>query len=455
LKRQRLFGTDGIRGVAGKPPLDPRTLAALGEALADLVRDGTAPPRVLVARDTRESGPEIARVLAASLQAAGARVEMGGVLPTPVLALLTRSGGYRAGVMVSASHNPYMDNGVKVISSEGTKLADDLEDRLEERMRSARRADGGGPGATPAEEQERFEALYLREVERRLGSSLDLGGLKVALDCAEGAASHLAPRVFEALGAQVRCIHCRPDGRNINLRCGSLHPEDLAREVVAAKCDLGIAFDGDADRALVVDERGRLLDGDFLLWRSALDLKAEGRLAGSTVVATVMSNLWLESTLEREGIALRRAAVGDRYVLEEMQRCGAVLGGEQSGHIIYLGHSTTGDGILTGLRLAASLRRAGERLSAWSARFTPCPQVLLNVRVGAKPDLAAHPVIGAALRQAEGELGRRGRLLVRYSGTESLARVMVEGEDEGAVRGVARRLADLIEREVGAGSESA
>jgi phosphoglucosamine mutase len=455
VKRQRLFGTDGMRGVAGRPPLDPPTLAALGRALAGLVREGTAAPRVLVARDTRESGPEIARVLASALVAAGARVEMGGVLPTPAVALLARSGGYRAGVVVSASHNPYMDNGVKVISSEGTKLADELEDRLEEGMRAARDAGRVDTAAAPPEEQERFEALYVREVQARLGAGFDLGGLKVALDCAEGAASHLAPRVFEALGAEVHCIHCRPDGRNINLACGSLHPEDLAHEVVAARCDLGIAFDGDADRALAVDERGRLLDGDFLLWRSALDLRAEGKLSGSTVVATVMSNLWLERALEREGIALRRAAVGDRYVLEEMRRCGAVLGGEQSGHIIYLGHSTTGDGILTGLRLAASLKRAGGKLSAWSAAFTPCPQVLLNVRVAAKPDLAAHPVIGAALRQAERELGRRGRLLVRYSGTEPLARVMVEGEEDGMVRTLARRLADLIEREVGAGRERA
>ncbi len=450
----KLFGTDGMRGVAGRHPLDPPTLRALGAALAGLVRDGAQAPRVLVGRDTRESGPAIAATLASALLAAGARVEMAGVLPTPALALLTRYGAYAAGVMVSASHNPYQDNGVKVIASDGAKLPDDLERRLEERMQGER---AGAPRALPPpppEEPERHETLYLEKVRELLDGEMNLGGLKLVLDCAEGAAYRLAPRVFSALGAEVRAIHCEPDGRNINRGCGSLHPDSLRREVTAARAALGIAFDGDADRALVVDDRGRLLDGDFLIWRQALDLKARGRLGGDTVVATVMSNLWLEQALEREGIRLRRAAVGDRYVLEEMRRCGALLGGEQSGHIIYLGHSTTGDGILTGLRLADAVRRAGVRLSEWSALFEPCPQVLLNVPVEAKPDLAAHPIIGPAVREAEASLGHNGRVLVRYSGTEPLARVMVEGIDAQAVEALARRLADLIEREAGAGAAS-
>jgi len=441
-----------MRGVAGEYPLDPATLRALGSALAGLVRDAGRPLRVLVARDTRESGSGITAILGSALVAAGVRPDMAGVLPTPALALLTRSGGYGAGVMISASHNPYRDNGVKVISGDGYKLADDLEHDLERRISRDRREGPEEAPAPPAEEPERFEALYLDEIRGRLKGNVGLDGLHVVLDCAEGAAYRLAPRVFEEFGARVRPIHCAPDGRNINRGCGSLHPEDLSREVVAAGADLGIAFDGDADRALAVDDRGRLLDGDFLLWRSALELRARGRLSRDTVVATVMSNLWLERSLARDGIRLRRAAVGDRYVLEDMLRCGAVLGGEQSGHIIYLDHSTTGDGILTGLRLADALRRSGARLSAWSAEFAPCPQVLLNVRVRAKPDLTAHPAIGGAIREAESSLGDRGRVLVRYSGTEPLARVMVEGVDAGVVQSLARRLAEVIEREAGEGS---
>lgn len=452
---RRLFGTDGMRGVAGQFPLDRSTLRALGGALAGMVRSGSSAPRVLLARDTRESGADILATLASALVAGGARVEAAGVLPTPAVALVTREGGYQAGIMVSASHNPYRDNGVKVISGDGYKLADDLEDALERLILDEPPAAPAAFPPAPAEEPGRFEALYVERVRTRLGGSLELGGLKIALDCAHGAAYRLAPRVFAELGAEVRAIHCEPDGRNINHECGSLYPQALAREVVAGGADLGIAFDGDADRALVVDDRGRVLDGDFLLWRSALDLKAQGALARSIVVATVMSNLWLERTLEREGIALRRAAVGDRYVLEEMRRCAAVLGGEQSGHIIYLGHSTTGDGILTGLRLADSLRRAGAKLSGWAALFDPCPQVLLNVPVQGKPDLVGHPVIGEAIRRVESTLGDRGRVLVRCSGTEPLARVMVEGFEARAVRTLARHLAEVIEREVGAGSKRA
>ncbi|MEE9218862.1 MAG: phosphoglucosamine mutase [Acidobacteriota bacterium] len=454
-RRKRLFGTDGMRGAAGQPPLDRSTLWAFGSALAEMLRQSSVVPRVLIARDTRESGSEIAATLAAALVSSGARAEMAGVLPTPALALLTRSDRYQAGVMVSASHNAYRDNGVKVLSSDGFKLADEKELELEEHI-------FGGPvpapqtlPPVPAEDTQRHETLYLEQALDRLGTRVDLKGLRVVLDCAQGAAYRLAPKVFAALGAEVHAIHCEPDGRNINRDCGSLYPEALARQVTSRGADLGIAFDGDADRALVVDERGRLLDGDFLLWRSALDLKARGELVNSTVVATVMSNLWLEEALRREGVALLRARVGDKYVLEEMQRCGAVLGGEQSGHIIYLNHSTTGDGILTGVRLADSLRRARVRLSEWAAGFEPCPQILLNVPVRSKPDLGSHPVIGSAIRQAEGELGERGRLLVRYSGTEALARVMVEGFEERQVHRVARAIADVIGREVGVGSGKA
>ncbi len=453
--RKQLFGTDGMRGVAGEHPLDHETLWSMGTALAAMLRQTLPSPRVLLARDTRESGAGIAATLASSLEVAGARPEVVGVLPTPALAVLTRDGKYDVGIMVSASHNPYRDNGVKVISGDGFKLSDDREIELERLMSEHATQVEGATAPEPTEDSGPHENRYLDQLRDRLGSDTTLSGLSVVLDCAQGAAYKLAPRVFEALGAKVKTIHCQPNGRNINLDCGSLHPEKLSSEVRESGADLGIAFDGDADRALAVDDTGRLLDGDFLLWRAALDLKARNRLTKSTVVATVMSNLWLEQVLRREGIDLLRAPVGDKYVLEEMLRTGASLGGEQSGHIIYLDQSTTGDGILTGVRLADSVRRAGAPLSKWAEQYEPGPQILINVQVRHKPVLGDHPIIGKAIEKAETNLGDQGRLLVRYSGTEPLARVMVEGFEEKLVKSMAQDLAELIEREIGVGSGNA
>ncbi len=453
--RKQLFGTDGIRGVAGKHPLDHETLWSMGTALAVMLRQTSPSPRILLARDTRESGAGIAATLALSLEVAGARAEVAGVLPTPVLAFLTLDGKYDIGIMVSASHNPYHDNGVKVISGDGFKLSDEQEIELERLMSEHATEAGSAATPEPVEDPGLHEKRYLDRFRDGLGGDTTLSGLSVVLDCAQGAAYRLAPQVFEALGAKVQTIHCQPDGRNINLDCGSLHPEKLSRKVRESGADLGIAFDGDADRALAVDDTGRLLDGDFLLWRAALDLKARNRLAKSMVVATVMSNLWLEQVLRREGINLLRAPVGDKYVLEEMLRTGASLGGEQSGHIIYLDQSTTGDGILTGVRLADAVRRAGVPLSRWAEQYEPCPQVLINVKVRHQPVLGDHPIIGKAIKRAETNLGDQGRLLVRYSGTEPLVRVMVEGSEEKLVKSVAQDLAELIEREIGVESDNA
>ena len=452
---KRLFGTDGIRGVAGEFPLDAETVARLGRALAaSLPVAAGGPPRIVIGRDTRESGPAIEEALARGVRAGGGRVDLAGVLTTPAVACVTRLEGYDAGLVVSASHNPYRDNGIKVFSGTGEKIPDRLEMDIERLVLDGGAAalpDGpgdppaGAPGLGPRDLRERYLA-WLRDT---IEPGEPLRGWSLVVDCANGAASDLAPELLRRCGAAVTAIHASPDGRNINEACGALHPGDLAAEVKSRKARLGLAFDGDADRCQVVDASGRVLDGDYVLYLAAMDLKAAGRLRSASVVGTVMSNLWLERALEEQGIRLLRAPVGDKYVLEEMQRGGHVLGGEQSGHIIFLERATTGDGLLTALLFLDLLRRTGLDLAAWASTVKPCPQVLLNVPVRERPPLDVHPGIGPAIREEERRLGAAGRVLVRYSGTEPKARIMVEGESLDAVEQAAARLRSVIEKAIG------
>jgi phosphoglucosamine mutase len=458
---KRLFGTDGVRGEAGAFPLDAPTVTRIGAALVRSLGIRDRPARILIGRDTRESGPAIEAALVRGIETEGGLADRGGVLTTPAVACVTRSLGYDAGIVVSASHNPYHDNGIKVFSRAGFKLPDAIEMEIERQVldgepaaphgkeQAAAGAGGAGPARGEHLEPEALQRCYLES----LGSALDPGtsfaGQTVVLDCAHGAASAMAPRLFRSLGAEVVTLHDAPDGRNINEGCGALHPETLAAEVLRRKAPLGLAFDGDADRCLPVDGSGRVLDGDYVLYLAARDLRRQGRLRGDTVVGTVMSNLWLERALAAEGIGIIRAPVGDKYVLEEMQRGGFVLGGEQSGHIIFLERATTGDGLLTGLMLFDLIRREQFDLAEWAATVAPCPQVLINVPVRERPPLEAHPVIGHAIREETARLHGSGRVLVRYSGTEPKARIMVEGESRTAIEAAAARLKQVIAGAIG------
>lgn len=448
----RLFGTDGVRGIANTE-LTPELALKLGRAGAYVLRDGwpaESRPRVLLARDTRLSGDLLEAAMAAGLASLGADVECLGVTTTPSVAYLVRALKADAGAMISASHNPAAYNGIKFFSADGYKLPDALEDRIEDLVRADRdtlpRPAGGELGRIVDRASAVFD--YAAYVESIAGVRLD--GLRIVADCAHGAAYRLAPDVLTALGASVLPLNVDPDGLNINEDCGSTHPAGLQEAVRGAGADLGLAFDGDADRLIAVDEQGGIVDGDRILAICGLALKREGRLAGNTVVATVMSNLGLEIALREAGINLVRTPVGDRYVLEEMLRRGAVLGGEQSGHIIFLEYNTTGDGILTALRLLEVLVRSGRRLSELAAAaMTALPQVLVNVRVRDKEALAADGVIQAEIRRVEGSFGSRGRLLVRPSGTEPRVRIMLEGPDETILKEHAATLANLIEQRLG------
>jgi phosphoglucosamine mutase len=447
---RQLFGTDGIRGLAGRPPLDGATLERLGASLALTLREsGHERPRIVLGRDTRASGPEIRDALVRGIARAGGEAALAGVIPTPGLALLTRNDDFAAGLMISASHNAWRDNGVKVFSSKGAKLPDEAEEEIERRVLSGTTLPEPVPGAAAAEdEQTHLHEEYVAFLAGSLEGEGALKGLKVVLDCAHGAAYQVAPEAFRAAGAEVETLHCEPDGKNINEGCGSLHPEVLAERVLASGADLGFAFDGDADRCMGIDRKGRVLDGDFALYYLGTELARRGRLPGQRVVATVMSNLGLEKALEREGIGMVRAPVGDRYVLAEMLSRGHNLGGEQSGHVILLDHAPTGDGTLTALQLAAQARR-GEDPSEVLSRIPHYPQVLVNVRVREKPVIQEHPILAAAVAEVESAFRGEGRVVVRYSGTEPLARVMIEGNDDEQVKSWAERVAKVFRREIG------
>jgi phosphoglucosamine mutase len=446
---KKLFGTDGIRAVAGQSPLDTRTVYAIGLALAHSLGSKTPSPRVLLGMDTRESSDWIAGTLVAGLTAGGATVESAGVITTPAVAFLTHTHGFAAGVVISASHNPWQDNGIKLFGPDGYKLPDEVEVAIEEEI--VRKLEGLAvplrkTGAPVVNEADRAE--YVRFLLAAV-SDLSLDGRRIVIDCANGAASFIAPQLFADLGGEVIITHASPNGRNINEASGALHPEIVAAQVKHHRASMGITFDGDADRALFADEKGRVVNGDAVLLLAGRDLHARGLRSNSTVVATTMSNMGLEAALKRSGIQMLRAAVGDKYVLEQMIATGAALGGEQSGHIIFTGRSTTGDGLLTALLLLDIVHRSGKSLSELISDLKVFPQVIVNVKVREKKPLEDIPAIAAAIRAAETELADSGRVVIRYSGTEALARVMIEAESEPRMRHHADSIAAAIRDELG------
>lgn len=453
-RRVRLFGTDGVRGTANVDPMTAEMALALGQAVAHVFRGGSGRRRILIGKDTRLSGYMFEDALAAGICSMGVNVIQVGPMPTPAMAFLTADMRCDAGVMISASHNPYQDNGIKFFAHDGFKLPDAVEERIEALIASGElqklRAEPDAIGR--AHRIEDVEGRYVVFLKKTFPLDLSLDGVRVVLDCANGAAYSVGPTVFEELGAEVFRLGVEPNGRNINEGCGSLHPEKLAAKVRELRADVGIAVDGDADRAVLVCERGEVVDGDAVLAACARELHEEDRLRGGAVVATVMSNLGLEKALGELGLDLVRTQVGDRYVVEEMRRGGYNLGGEQSGHMVFLDHNTTGDGLLTGLQMLAIMRRKGRALSEVVAGFERFPQVLVNVPVADKRPLEELPDFAKDLEKVEAELGTRGRVLIRYSGTERKARVMVEGEDEARVRQLANDLAESLRRALAEGA---
>ena len=444
---KELFGTDGIRGIPGEYPLDDQTLYWIGRSIGGYLRLGNDHPRVLIGTDTRESGAHIASEIAAGLAEEGISHSFAGVITTPGIACLVRKEGFAAGVVISASHNPYHDNGVKLFAGSGMKFPDEIEARIETEI--LRHRNGRPPSSAlrlmPDRQLDEDYLEFLRGC-RIAGSSLS--GLKIVLDCANGAASSLGPALFQSLGANVIAIHDKPDGRNINANCGSLYPENLQKSVPEAGAALGVAFDGDADRAMFVSGSGRVVDGDGVLLIAARYLRSTGKLKGNAVVGTTMTNLGLERALADEGLALVRVPVGDRYVLEEMLRSGANLGGEQSGHVIFLDDATTGDGLLTALKVACMVALLGP-LDQLVNDLKVYPQTILNVKVRAKPPLDSLPEVSQTLDEATRALGGSGRVVVRYSGTEPKARVMVEAERTEDVQLWAERLASALKSALG------
>jgi phosphoglucosamine mutase len=446
-----LFGTDGIRGRANTYPMTVELAQAVGKAVAQYFADSSQNASFLIGKDTRISGDMLEQALAAGLASMGADVHLAGVLPTPGIAYMAASESMRAGVVISASHNPYYDNGIKLFGGDGYKLSVETEAVIEELALSedlARKAEGvDRPGRIHS-----FGGAsdrYVRFLRDKGVDEGNLGGFRLVLDCANGATSKVAEQVFTGLGAQVCMIHHRPDGININAGCGSQHPEDLAKQVVAEKADLGLAFDGDGDRVIVVDEKGRVLTGDQALMICAIHYRQRGRLKNNTVVSTVMSNMGLGLALKNIGIDHRQTAVGDRHVMEEMRTSGAVVGGEDSGHMIFMDRHTTGDGILAGLRLIDALRASGKPLSELAQLMRVLPQCLINVDVASKPELATLNQVQDAIAQIEASLNGQGRVLVRYSGTQPQCRVMVEGPTEEQTRTHCEAIAAAVKAAIG------
>jgi len=458
----RLFGTDGIRGTAGAHPLDPATVRRIGAALVRAVpreAGSTGSPRLLIGRDTRESGEWIEAELAHGAGGEGARVMSAGVVPTPAIAYLTRTAGYDAGVVISASHNPFDDNGIKVFSGRGEKFTERVEREVEAIVAdSAWRARGGQAGVVERADLVGAYLDHLRAVfpeavlltgSRDSAAPSAPAGFKLAIDCANGATTTVAPALFTGLGFETVVIANHPDGRNINLRSGSTHPEALARTVVDRGLQMGVAFDGDGDRAIFVDHRGEVVNGDAVLLMCADQLRREGRLKGGAIVATVMSNIGLELALQSRGIDLVRCAVGDKYVMEEMLARGLSLGGEQSGHIIFSDYLFTGDGLCTALNVLRTVALTGRTLAELAGDLTAYPQVLVNVPVRERVDLNDVLPLAAVISRVESRLAGHGRLLVRYSGTEPLLRVMLEGRDEHEIRAWAQEIVDAVKEHLG------
>lgn len=455
-RRKSLFGTDGIRGVANRHPMTPEMSLKLGKALTYLLKQGgiTHKPKIVIGKDTRLSGYIFEQALSSGIAAMGADVLLVGPLPTPAIAFITQSMRADAGIVISASHNPYEDNGIKIFDRHGFKLPDEVELRLEELIEN-----GGGDHlvATPddigkAHRIEDAPGRYVVFAKNSFPCDMTLEGIKIVLDCANGAAYKVSPIIFEELGSDVVTIGVHPDGRNINTECGSLNPELLRNKVLETGADIGIALDGDADRVIFCDERGEIVDGDKIIAICADEMIKSGKLRGNAVVTTLMSNMALENFIRGRGMDFFRTEVGDRYVVEAMRARGCNLGGEQSGHIIFLDHTTTGDGTLAALQVLAIMKREGRKLSELSKIIDLYPQLLLNVKIRKKKELSQIKGLSELLDRNETRLMGKGRINIRYSGTEPISRVMVEGEDVSLIKEIANELADAIKRDIGSGA---
>ena len=443
---RKLFGTDGVRGVANLEPMTSEIAMQLGRAAAHLFMHRAGRHQIVIGKDTRVSGYMLESALTAGICSMGVDALLVGPMPTPAIAFLTRSLRADAGVMISASHNPYQDNGIKFFSKDGLKLPDEMEARIEQLILS-KEIDHLRPTADAIGKAFRIddaEGRYIESVKRSLPKDLDFQGIKLVVDCANGAAYKVAPTVLRELGAKVEVIGNKPDGMNINAGCGAVHPEQLQKAVREHRADIGVALDGDADRAIFVCEKGNVVDGDHIMAALALDLHRQGQLAKRTLVGTVMSNFGLELAMTQAGITLARTAVGDRYLLERMLADGYNFGGEQSGHFLFLDHNTTGDGLISALQVLSLMKRTEKPMSELVKAMTAVPQVLLNVKVAKKPTLESVPDLARVIRECEERLNGTGRVLVRYSGTEPLLRIMVEGEKDSTIREVADRLADVV-----------
>ena len=442
-----LFGTDGVRGKAGDYPLDHETVARLGAALVRAMRPAGGEGkslRFIIGRDTRESGDWIERELGRGVHAEGAAITTAGVIPTPATAYVTRALGFDAGIVISASHNPFEDNGIKVFSGRGEKFTETLERHVESII-----ADTSWkvpPGGLPPVDRTDVVDAYIEHTRVALPNPGRLGKFRIAIDTANGATTTVAPRLFRELGFHVKVIGDAPDGRNINLNCGSTHPEALAATVRDGGYRMGVAFDGDGDRAIFIDGKGQVVDGDAVMLMCARHMKSQGRLQGNAIVATVMSNIGLEIALRESGIELVRCPVGDKYVMEEMIKRGISIGGEQSGHIIFSDHLFTGDGIATALNVLRVIADTGRELGDLASELVSYPQVLVNVRVKKKADLRSVPAIAQVMERVEQQLAGQGRLLVRYSGTEPLLRVMIEGKNQQEIHGWAQEIASAVKQ---------
>ena len=443
----RLFGTDGIRGVANVHPMTTEMAMQLGRAIAFIFKRGNKRPRILIGKDTRLSGYMLENALLSGICSMGADCLLVGPIPTPGIAFLTTSMRADAGVVISASHNPFQDNGIKIFSHDGFKLPDELEEGIEDLM-LGNSIDSFRPTATDIGKAYRIAdapGRYIMLLKSTLPREMKLDGMKIVLDCAHGASYRIAPTLLDELGADLITIGVRPNGENINLNCGSLHPEVISKSVIKHKADIGIALDGDGDRVIFSDEQGREVDGDQVMAVCALDLLAKKRLNRKTLVATVMSNIGLERALKKAGGKVVRTPVGDRYVVEEMRRGKYNLGGEQSGHMIFLDHNTTGDGIITALQVLAIMKEQGRKLSELSQVLTKYPQVLMNISVSKKKDIHKVPALISTIEKIKKKLGPAGRVLVRSSGTEPLIRIMVEGEDRKEIQQMAEDIARCVE----------
>ncbi len=455
-RRKSLFGTDGIRGVANRHPMTPEMSLKLGKALTYLLKQGgiTHKPKIVIGKDTRLSGYIFEQALSSGIASMGADVLLVGPLPTPAIAFITQSMRADAGIVISASHNPYEDNGIKIFDRHGFKLPDEVELRLEELIEN-----GGGDHlvATPddigkAHRIEDAPGRYVVFAKNSFPCDMTLEGIKIVLDCANGAAYKVSPIIFEELGSDVVTIGVHPDGRNINTECGSLNPELLRNKVLETGADIGIALDGDADRVIFCDERGEIVDGDKIIAICADEMIKSGKLRGNAVVTTLMSNMALENFIRGKGMEFFRTEVGDRYVVEAMRARDCNLGGEQSGHIIFLDHTTTGDGTLAALQVLAIMKGEGRKLSELSKIIDLYPQLLLNVKIRKKKELSQIKGLSELLDRNETRLRGKGRINIRYSGTEPISRVMVEGEDISLIKEIADELAEAIKRDIGSGA---